>query len=211
MRIVSKLPRWPCLGRCCEENTPAQRERAPVKMPAWQQCTPLRRFCVSSGLEAGHPTSLQCTENSALLRSHFGSIPLMFQAVLGSIVLPEAQSSIDLSAAVQHCTASLLPTPSAEADAYIYSRIFPALPEKSDGLPKGRSYHVIRNEAGLFCRTSSSVRLWWEFREPKGPEKQVPVSAYVEGSKNLKDLEERRLRITLQPVLLRSSVQGRLM
>jgi len=22
--------------------------------------------------------------------------------------------------------------------------------------------------AGLFCRTSSSVRLWWEFKEPKG-------------------------------------------
>ena len=32
-----------------------------------------------------------------------------------------------------------------------------------------RSYHVIRKEAGLFCRTSSSVRLWWELEEPKGP------------------------------------------
>ena len=29
--------------------------------------------------------------------------------------------------------------------------------------------HVIRKEAGPFCRTSSSVRLWGEFREPKGP------------------------------------------
>ena len=28
---------------------------------------------------------------------------------------------------------------------------------------------VIRKEAGLFCRTSSSVRLWWELEEPKGP------------------------------------------
>ena len=24
-------------------------------------------------------------------------------------------------------------------------------------------------EAGLFYRTSSSVRIWWEFKEPKGP------------------------------------------
>ena len=31
------------------------------------------------------------------------------------------------------------------------------------------SYHVIRKEAGLFCRTSSSVRLCWELEEPKGP------------------------------------------
>ena len=31
------------------------------------------------------------------------------------------------------------------------------------------SHHVIRKEAGLFYRTSSSVRLWWEFKEPKGP------------------------------------------
>ena len=30
-------------------------------------------------------------------------------------------------------------------------------------------YHVIRKEAGPFCRTSSSVRLWWELEEPKGP------------------------------------------
>ena len=30
-------------------------------------------------------------------------------------------------------------------------------------------YHVIRKEAGPFCRTSSSVRLWWEPEEPKGP------------------------------------------
>ena len=28
---------------------------------------------------------------------------------------------------------------------------------------------VIRKEAELSCRTSSSVRLWWEFEEPKGP------------------------------------------
>ena len=136
-------------GLSCEDDTPAQRERAPVKMPAWQQCTPLRRFCVSTGLEAGHPTSLQCTENSALLRSHFGSIPPMFQAIWGSIVLPEAQFSIDSSAAVQHCTASLLPT-SAEADAHIYNRILPVLPQNSDGLSEGQSYHVIRKEAGLF-------------------------------------------------------------
>ena len=32
-----------------------------------------------------------------------------------------------------------------------------------------RGYHVIRKEAGPFYRTSSSVRLWWEFKEPKGP------------------------------------------
>ena len=31
------------------------------------------------------------------------------------------------------------------------------------------SYHVIRKEAGFFCRTSSSVRLWWELEEPKEP------------------------------------------
>ena len=31
------------------------------------------------------------------------------------------------------------------------------------------SFHVIRKEAGLFCRISSSVRLWWELEEPKGP------------------------------------------
>ena len=84
----------------------------------------------------------------------------MFQAVQGSIVLPEAQSSIDSSAAVQHCTASILPTPSAEVDAQIYNEFLPVLPQKSDGLSKGQSYHVIRKEAGLFCRTSSSVRLW---------------------------------------------------
>ena len=30
-------------------------------------------------------------------------------------------------------------------------------------------YYVIRKEAGLSCRTSSSVRLWWELEEPKGP------------------------------------------
>jgi len=30
-------------------------------------------------------------------------------------------------------------------------------------------YHVIQKEARLFYRTSSSVRLWWEFKEPKGP------------------------------------------
>jgi hypothetical protein len=30
-------------------------------------------------------------------------------------------------------------------------------------------YHVIRKEEGLFNRTSSSVRLWWEFKEPTGP------------------------------------------
>jgi len=30
-------------------------------------------------------------------------------------------------------------------------------------------YHVIRKEAGPLCRTSSSVPLWWEFEEPKGP------------------------------------------
>ena len=30
-------------------------------------------------------------------------------------------------------------------------------------------YHVIRNEAGPFCRASSSVRLRWELEEPKGP------------------------------------------
>jgi len=29
---------------------------------------------------------------------------------------------------------------------------------------------VIRKEAWLFCRTSSSVRLCWELEEPKGPE-----------------------------------------
>jgi len=28
---------------------------------------------------------------------------------------------------------------------------------------------VFRKEAGPLCRTSSSVRLWWEFKEPKGP------------------------------------------
>ena len=28
---------------------------------------------------------------------------------------------------------------------------------------------MIRKEAGLFCRTSSSVRLWWELEESKGP------------------------------------------
>ena len=31
------------------------------------------------------------------------------------------------------------------------------------------AYHVIRKEAELLYRTSSSVRLWWEFKEPKGP------------------------------------------
>ena len=36
--------------------------------------------------------------------------------------------------------------------------------------PASESYHVIRKEAGLFCRTSASVRLWWELEEPKGPE-----------------------------------------
>ena len=30
-------------------------------------------------------------------------------------------------------------------------------------------YHVIRKEAELSYRTSSSVRLWWEFEEPEGP------------------------------------------
>jgi len=30
-------------------------------------------------------------------------------------------------------------------------------------------YHVIRKEAELSYRTSSSVRLWWEFKEPKRP------------------------------------------
>jgi len=28
---------------------------------------------------------------------------------------------------------------------------------------------VIRKEAGFFFRTSSRVRLWWEFKKPKGP------------------------------------------
>ena len=32
-------------------------------------------------------------------------------------------------------------------------------------------YHVIRKEAELSYRTSSSVRLWWELEEPKGPNK----------------------------------------
>ena len=30
-------------------------------------------------------------------------------------------------------------------------------------------HHVIQKDAGLFYRTNSSVRLWWEFKEPKGP------------------------------------------
>ena len=37
------------------------------------------------------------------------------------------------------------------------------------------SYHVIRKEAGLFCRISSSVRLWWEFKEPTGPKGRLPA------------------------------------
>jgi hypothetical protein len=41
-------------------------------------------------------------------------------------------------------------------------------PELSLGSVLG-GYHVIRKEAEPFCRTSSSVRLWWEFKEPKGP------------------------------------------
>ena len=51
----------------------------------------------------------------------------------------------------------------------------------------------------LFYRTSSSVRLWWELEEPKGPKgserkhglstEQVPASVYVGSSKNLKDLK----------------------
>ena len=44
-----------------------------------------------------------------------------------------------------------------------------------------RCHHVIRKEAGLFCRTSSSVRLWWELEEPKGPkgpvDERVPAGA----------------------------------
>ena len=32
-----------------------------------------------------------------------------------------------------------------------------------------KNYHVIQKKAGLFCRTRSSVRLWWELKEPKGP------------------------------------------
>ena len=39
-------------------------------------------------------------------------------------------------------------------------------------------YHVIRKEAGLFYRTSSSVRLWWESKESKGPQ-DTPVILHV--------------------------------
>ena len=40
-------------------------------------------------------------------------------------------------------------------------------------------YHVIRKEAGPLCRTSSSVRLWWEFKEPKGPKGKSLRSSYT--------------------------------
>ena len=49
----------------------------------------------------------------------------------------------------------------------------PAIPAPTKRLQAGNppSYHVIRKEAGLFCRTSPGVRLWWEFKESKGPKK----------------------------------------
>ena len=34
---------------------------------------------------------------------------------------------------------------------------------------RGRAIRCDADHAGLFYRTSSSVRLWWEFQEPKGP------------------------------------------
>jgi hypothetical protein len=48
------------------------------------------------------------------------------------------------------------------------------------------SYHVIQKAAGLFFRKSSGVCLWWELKEPKGPEgpteqfsgTKAPVSTY---------------------------------
>ena len=66
---------------------------------------------------------------------------------------------------------------------------------------------MIQKEAGFFCRTSSSVRLWWEFKEPKGPRglsairkdaglccgsrlRSGEVFAFVGSIQNLKDLEE---------------------
>ena len=30
-------------------------------------------------------------------------------------------------------------------------------------------FHVIREEAGLYCKTSCGVRLWWQIKEPNGP------------------------------------------
>jgi len=45
---------------------------------------------------------------------------------------------------------------------------------------------VIRKEAWSFYRTSSGVRLCWEFEEPKGPK----VFAFVGRNQNLKDLKE---------------------
>ena len=63
------------------------------------------------------------------------------------------------------------------------------------------SYHVIPKEAGLFCRTSSSVRLWWELEGPKGPWPQprlqsarAPVLAAQRDSETGKELYTYRER-----------------
>jgi len=39
---------------------------------------------------------------------------------------------------------------------------------------------LFRKEAGLFCRTSSSVRLWLELKQPNGPSSQFENNYFTE-------------------------------
>ena len=54
--------------------------------------------------------------------------------------------------------------------------------EKRDGAEGGKMQGLgaIRNEAGLFCRTRSSVHSWWELQEPNGPQGNLRVAPELE-------------------------------